>query len=371
MAPVLVLPNGVEGFAVYTDASREGLGCVLMQNRNVISFASRKLKPHEQNYPTHDLELAAVVFALKKWRHYLYGVTFEVYSDHKSLRYFFSQKELNMRQRRWIEFLEDYDCTINYHPGKANMVADALSRKAQVYMDEIVRLHGVPVSIVSDRDPHFVSRGNWGQHMTLVEFAYNNGYHSSIQMAPYEALYGRKCRSPIYWDEVGERKVLDLTAIPWMEEAWEKVKLIRQRLQTAQSRQKSYADNRRKDLEFEVGDRVFLKVAPLRSITAGRGKKFQPRFVAPYKIFQRVGIRARKLLNSGAKGYLGFLINTPGDKMKMENMPVVKEFSDVFSEELETLPPEREIVFKIDVAPETAPIFKTPYRRIAPAELKN
>ena len=132
MAPVLVLPNGVDGFSVYTDASWEGLGCVLMQNRNVISFASRKLKPHEQNYPTHILELAAVVFALEKWRHYLYGVTFAVYSDHKSLRYLFSKKELNMRQRRWMEFLEDYDCTINYHPGKANVLADVLSRKAQV-----------------------------------------------------------------------------------------------------------------------------------------------------------------------------------------------------------------------------------------------
>ncbi|XP_071900967.1 uncharacterized protein [Coffea arabica] len=114
-------------------------------------------------------------------------------------------------------------------------------------------------------------------------------------MAPYEALYGRKCRSPIYWDEVGERKVLDLTAIPWMEEARKKVKLILQRLQTAQSRQKSYADNRRKDLKFEVGDRVFLKVTPLRSITAGRGKKLQPRFVGPYKILQRVGTVAYRL----------------------------------------------------------------------------
>ncbi|XP_071901026.1 uncharacterized protein [Coffea arabica] len=95
--------------------------------------------------------------------------------------------------------------------------------------------------------------------MALVEFAYNNSYHLSIQMAPYKALYGKKCWSPIYWDEVGERKVLDSTAIPWIEEAREKVKMIRQRLQTAQSRQKSYADNRRKDLEFEVGDHVFLK----------------------------------------------------------------------------------------------------------------
>mgnify|MGYP004722443531 CR=1 FL=1 len=98
MAPILDLPNGVDGFTIYTDASREGLGCVLIQNRNVISFTSRKLKPHEQNYPTHDLELAPVVFALKTWRYYLYGVTFAVYSDHKSIRYLSSQKELNMTQ---------------------------------------------------------------------------------------------------------------------------------------------------------------------------------------------------------------------------------------------------------------------------------
>ncbi|XP_071924798.1 uncharacterized protein [Coffea arabica] len=100
MAPVLALPSGSDSYTVYTDASKEGLGCVLMQNRNVIAYASRKLKPHEQNYPTHDLELAAVVFTSKKWRHYLYGVTFEVYTDQKSLKYLFSQNELNLRQRR-------------------------------------------------------------------------------------------------------------------------------------------------------------------------------------------------------------------------------------------------------------------------------
>jgi hypothetical protein len=87
------------------------------------------LKTYERNYPTHDLELAAVVFALKIWRHYLYGERYKIYTDHKSLKYFFTQKELNMRQRRWLELLKDYDCTINYHPGKANVVADALSRK--------------------------------------------------------------------------------------------------------------------------------------------------------------------------------------------------------------------------------------------------
>jgi len=129
-APVLVLPSGSGGFSVYCDASRVGLGCVLMQHGHVIAYASRQLKKHEQNYPTHDLEMAAVVFALKIWRHHLYGETCEIYTDHKSLKYIFQQKDLNLRQRRWMELLKDYDCTILYHPGKANVVADALSRKS-------------------------------------------------------------------------------------------------------------------------------------------------------------------------------------------------------------------------------------------------
>ncbi|KAL0283069.1 UNVERIFIED_CONTAM: Retrovirus-related Pol polyprotein from transposon [Sesamum radiatum] len=128
-APILALPSGDGGYVVYTDASRQGLGCVLMQHGKVIAYASRQLRPHEMNYPTHDLELAAIVHALKIWRHYLYGETFQIFTDHKSLKYIPTQKELNLRQRRWIELLKDYDCTIDYHPGKANIVADALSRK--------------------------------------------------------------------------------------------------------------------------------------------------------------------------------------------------------------------------------------------------
>ena len=116
---------------MYYDASRAGLGCVLMQSGRVVAYVSRQLKNHEQNYPTHDMELAAVVFALKNWRHYLYGEQFEVYSDHKILKDIFTQRDLNMRQRRWMEFLEDYDFTLHYHPGKANVVADALSRKSR------------------------------------------------------------------------------------------------------------------------------------------------------------------------------------------------------------------------------------------------
>ena len=127
-APILIMPDISKNFDVYCDASRLGLGCVLMQEGKVVSYLSRQLKPHEQNYPTHDLELAAVVLALKTWRHYLMGNRCEIYTDHKSLKYIFTQKELNMRQRRWIELIKDYDLEIHYHPGKANVVADALSR---------------------------------------------------------------------------------------------------------------------------------------------------------------------------------------------------------------------------------------------------
>ena len=125
----MIIPDVSKSFEVYCDASHQGLGCVLMQGRKVVTYASRQLKVHEKNYPTHDLELAGVVFASKIWRHYLYGAHFRVFNDHKSLKYLFDQKELNMRQRRWIEFLKDYDFELLYHPRKANVVADTLSRK--------------------------------------------------------------------------------------------------------------------------------------------------------------------------------------------------------------------------------------------------
>nr|AAM74253.1 Putative retroelement [Oryza sativa Japonica Group]AAP52347.1 retrotransposon protein, putative, Ty3-gypsy subclass [Oryza sativa Japonica Group] len=135
-APVLILPDSRKGFQVYCDASRLGLGCVLMQEGKVVAYASRQLRPHENNYPTHDLELAAVVHALKIWRHYLFGNRTEMYTDHKSLKYIFTQPDLNMRQRRWLELIKDYDMEIHYHPGKANVVADALSRKSYCNMSE-------------------------------------------------------------------------------------------------------------------------------------------------------------------------------------------------------------------------------------------
>ncbi|GJZ14408.1 putative reverse transcriptase domain-containing protein [Tanacetum coccineum] len=130
-APILALPKGSEILVVYCDASRKGLGVILMQREKVIAYVSRQLKIHEKNYTTCDLELGAVVFALKMWRHYLYGTKWVVFTDHKSLQHILDQKELNMRQRRWLELLSGYDCEIRYHLIKANVVADAFSRKEQ------------------------------------------------------------------------------------------------------------------------------------------------------------------------------------------------------------------------------------------------
>ncbi|GJV66425.1 putative reverse transcriptase domain-containing protein [Tanacetum coccineum] len=127
--PILALPEGNDGFILYCDAFLQGLGVVLMQREKVIAYASRQHKPHEENYTTHDLELGAVVFALKIWRHYLYGTRCTVFTDHKILQHILHQKELNMRQHCWLELLTDYDCEIGYHPRKANVIADALSWK--------------------------------------------------------------------------------------------------------------------------------------------------------------------------------------------------------------------------------------------------
>jgi hypothetical protein len=132
-APVLAQPDIEKPFDVYCDASGSGLGCVLMQEGRVVAYASRQLRRHEEHYPTHDLELAAVVHALKIWRHYLLGNVCHIYTDHKSLKYIFTQSELNMRQRRWLELIKDYELEIHYHLGKANVVADALSRKVSCH----------------------------------------------------------------------------------------------------------------------------------------------------------------------------------------------------------------------------------------------
>ncbi|KAL0427240.1 UNVERIFIED_CONTAM: Transposon Tf2-11 polyprotein [Sesamum latifolium] len=154
-APVLTLPSEKVGFTTYSDASKKGSG-VLMQNEKVIAYASRQLKSYELNYHTHDLKLATIVFALKIWRYYLYGERIcDVYTDHKSLKYLFTQRELNMRQRRWLELIKEYDVSINYHPGKANCVADALSQKSNTTLAAMLtrKFESLNLEVVDSSSP--------------------------------------------------------------------------------------------------------------------------------------------------------------------------------------------------------------------------
>jgi hypothetical protein len=212
-------------------------------------------------------------------------------------------------------------------------ITDPVPKLAELYIREIVRLHGIPASIVSDRDAQLTSRfwqclqdamgtkltlsmayhpqtdgqsertiqiledmlrlcvldfkGKWIQYLSLVEFAYSNSFQATIGMAPYEALYGRKCRSPLYWDEVGERQLVGPEII---QDSKDKITLIRKRMLAAQSRQKSYADTRRHKLEFEVGDQVFPKVSPIKGVMRFSKKgKLSPRYVGPFLVTEVVG----------------------------------------------------------------------------------
>ncbi|GJV13910.1 putative reverse transcriptase domain-containing protein [Tanacetum coccineum] len=365
-AHVLALPDGPDDFVVYYDASKQGFGCVLVQQGKVIAYTSRQLKKHEKNFIPHDLELGAVVFALKIWRHYLYGTKSVIYTDHKSLQYIFDQKDLNMRQRRWIELLSDYECEIKYHPGKANVVADACAgKKTYARRSEASKDLKAPTEWLRGLERHFEQRDDgeiyffdriWipsvgGVRKLIMDEAHTSrysvhpgadkmyydlrdlywwpgikrdiaeylavflrvlrlkpksehqdfssnpeiltlqktlgtrlnmctayhpetdsqsertiqtrSYHTSIKCAPFEALYGRKCRSPVIWTEVGESQLIGPEI---MQETTEKIVQIKERLKMARSRQKSYADKRRKPLEFQVGDRVLLKVSPWKGV---------------------------------------------------------------------------------------------------------
>ncbi|GJS08427.1 putative reverse transcriptase domain-containing protein [Tanacetum coccineum] len=250
-APILALPEGSEDFITYCDASKKGLGAVLMQREKVISYASRQLKIHEKNYTTHDLELGAVVFALKIWRHYLYGTKCTVFTDHKSLQHILDQKELNMRQRRWTEHGKTRQ-TSRMRMLEVLLIENAKFPEAIRSESWNLRTDGTHASMAESWLPCYdVFTGNviharvpqirnysihpelvvidfgngWVKHLPLVEFSYNNSYHASIKAAPFEALYGRKCRSPVCWAEVGE---VQLTGPEIVQETTEKIIQVKQ-----------------------------------------------------------------------------------------------------------------------------------------------
>ncbi|GKA53153.1 reverse transcriptase domain-containing protein [Tanacetum coccineum] len=197
--PILSLPDGAEDFIIYCNASNQGLGCILMKRDKVIEYTSRKLKIHPKNYTTHDLELGAVVFALKIWRHYLYMTNSVIYTDHKSLQHIFDQKELNMCQRRWIELFSDYDCEIRYHPGKVNVVADALSRKERV---KPKRVRVMSMTIQSSLKEKLLGSHNEAIKTMIMDEAHTmrNSIHPGADKMYYDLR-------DIYWWPVMKKKI--------------------------------------------------------------------------------------------------------------------------------------------------------------------
>ncbi|WMV41036.1 hypothetical protein MTR67_034421 [Solanum verrucosum] len=193
--------------------------------KNVISYASRQLKVHKRNYPTNELELAAVVFA---WRHYLYGVKCKVFTDHRSLQHVFTQKDLNLRQRRWMELLKDYDLTIQYHPGKTNVVANALSQKtirptfieevkAKKFEDESLNEFRKKIVSCKAQDVVLDAGGVLSVQGIIrvprVDHLIQKMLTKSYDMAPFEALYGRGYRSPVGLFEAGDVKPLGIDLV--------------------------------------------------------------------------------------------------------------------------------------------------------------
>nr|GEV53749.1 hypothetical protein [Tanacetum cinerariifolium] len=301
-APVLALPDGPNEFVVYCDASNQEFRRVLMQRGKVISYASRQLKIHEKNYITYDLELGAVVFALKIWRHYLYGMKNVIYTDHKSLHYIFDQNELNMHQKWWIKLLSDYECEIKYHPGKANVVEN-------ITMDLVTRLprsssgHDAILVIVDrlTKSAYFLAiREDYKMDRLDMSTAYHpqtDGQSEHTIQTLEDMLracvmdfgvqiardMGRSRRESVDWAKIKQ-------------ETTKKIMQIKERLKTTRSRQKSYADKRRKPLEFNIGDRVLLKVSPWKGVVRfGKKGKLAPQYVRPFEIVECVGLVAYRL----------------------------------------------------------------------------
>ncbi|GJV28480.1 putative reverse transcriptase domain-containing protein [Tanacetum coccineum] len=251
---------------------------LLKQKEKVTAYASRQLKIHEKNYTTNDLELRAVVFVFKIWRHYLYGTKCVVFTDHKSLQHILHQKELNMRQRRWLELLSDYDYEIHYHPGKANVVANALIRKERI---KSIRVRALVLTIGMNLPVQNLN--------AQVEARKEENFGTEDLCGMIKKLEqradGTLCLNGRSWIPCRDAQ---LTGPEIFHETTEKIIQIKKRIQATLDRQKSYADRRRKPLEFELGDKVMLKVSPWKwVIRFGKREKLNPRYIRPFKILAK------------------------------------------------------------------------------------
>nr|GEV52940.1 putative reverse transcriptase domain-containing protein [Tanacetum cinerariifolium] len=385
-ALILALPEGSDKFVVYCDASHKGLGTVLKQKEKVIAYTSRQLKLHEKNYTTHNLELGAVVFALKMWRHYMYGTKCVVFTDHKSLQHILDQKELNMRQRWWLKLLSDYDCEIQYHPGKTNVVADAMSRKERIMTiglnlpkqilkaqseareeENIITkdMHGMINKLEprtdgtlclnnrswipcygdlsaliiheSHKSKYSIHPGSDKMYQDLKKLYWwpnmkaKDATHMATRQDTIWVIVNRLTKSAHfllmredntleklarqYLKEVVSRHgVLVLiisdrdgrfTSHFWKSlnkaleiicETTEKIIQIKSHIQATRDHQKSYADVKRKPLEFQVGDKVMLKVSPWKGVIHfGKRGRLNPSYIGPFKIIAKVGTVAYRL----------------------------------------------------------------------------
>ncbi|GJR54759.1 putative reverse transcriptase domain-containing protein [Tanacetum coccineum] len=338
-APILALPKGSKDFIIYCDASIKGLGVVLMQREKILEAQTEVIKP--ENLKSEDvggmlIENSKDLEKPKKeklepradgtlclnnriWLPCCGDLrTLIMHESHKSKYYIHpcSDKlsKLNTKNHLacWYNqrFLNGSGTTSPWILSPSSQGRKVETIPYRLYLKEVVTRHGIPVSIIYDRDPRQSERtiqtledmlracvidfGNgWERHLPLIEFSYNNSYHASIKAAPFEALYGRKCRSPVCWAEVGDAQ---LTGPELIHETTEKIVQIKQRIQAARDRQKSYADVRRKPLEFQVGDRVMLKVSPWKGVVRfGKRGKLNPRYIGPFKVLAKVGTVAYRL----------------------------------------------------------------------------
>ncbi|GJS35459.1 putative reverse transcriptase domain-containing protein [Tanacetum coccineum] len=482
-ASILALPEGSENFMVYYDASHKGLGVVLMQREKLIAYASRQLKIHEKNYTTHDLELGAVVFALKMWRHYFYVTKVEARKEENYGTEYLcgmikklkprADGTLCLKNKSWIPCFgdlrnlimhESHKSKYSIHYGSDKMCQDlkklywwphmkaeiatyvskcltcakvkakcqkpsgllvqpmilvwkwenitidfkddSMEKLMRQYLKEVVSRHEVPVSIISDRDGRFTSQfwqslqkalgtqldmstayhpqtngqskrtiqtledmlracvidfgKGWDRHLPLVEFSYNNNYYTSIKAAPFEALYGQKCRSPVCWAEVGDAQ---LTGPEITHETTEKIIQIKKRIQAAHDRKKSYADRRCKPLEFQVGDKVMLKVSPWKGVILfGKRGKLNPRYIGPFKILAKVGTIAYRLelLEQLSRVYSTFHISNlkkcfsdeplaiPLDEIQIDDkLNFIEEPVEIMDQEVKRLKKSRILIVKV------------------------